>query len=67
MGAPLSWLRELLVAVQIHLTDMPAVVRVVWPPKPTVIDPKALPTPQLRLQLFARANIVLASLKAHGL
>ena len=53
--------------MQIHLTDMPAVVRVVWPPKPTVIDPKALPTPQLRLQLFARANIVLASLTAHGL
>ena len=48
--------------------EMPAVVRVVWPPKPTVIDPKALPTPHAAIaQLFARANIVLASLKAHGL
>ena len=46
---------------------MPAVVRIVWPPAPTVVDPKRFPdTAAAIAQLFARAHIVLASLKAHG-
>ena len=47
--------------------SMPAVVRVVWPPKPTVIDPKAFPDAAATIaQLFARAHIVLAALKAQS-
>jgi hypothetical protein len=46
---------------------MPPIVRVVWPPQPTVVDPKSFPdTAAAVAQLFARAHIVLASLKAHG-
>ena len=46
---------------------MPAVVRVVWPAAPTIIDPKRFPdTAAAIAQLFARAHIVLAALKAHG-
>jgi hypothetical protein len=46
---------------------MPAMVRVVWPLKPTVVDPKAFPDVAAQIaQLFARAHIVLAALKAHG-
>jgi hypothetical protein len=47
---------------------MPAMVRIVWPPQPTVVDPKRFPDVAAAIaQLFARAHIVLASLKAHGL
>jgi hypothetical protein len=47
---------------------MPAMVRIVWPPQPTVVDPKRFPDVAAAVaQLFARAHIVLASLKAHGL
>jgi hypothetical protein len=47
--------------------DMPAVVRIVWPLKPTVVDPRRFPdTAATVAQLFARAHVVLASLKAHG-
>ena len=46
---------------------MPAMVRIVWPPQPTVVDPKRFPdTAAAVAQLFARAHIVLAGLKAHG-
>jgi hypothetical protein len=46
---------------------MPAIVRIVWPPQPTVVDPKRFPDVAAAIaQLFARAHIVLASLKAHG-
>jgi hypothetical protein len=46
---------------------MPAMVRVVWPPQPTVIDPKRFPDVAAAVaQLFARAHIVLAGIKAHG-
>ena len=46
---------------------MPAVVRIVWPPQPTVCDTKRFPdTAATIAQLFARAHIVLAALKAHG-
>ena len=46
---------------------MPAMVRIVWPAKPSVIDPKAFPdTAATIAQLFARAHIVLAALKVHG-
>jgi hypothetical protein len=47
--------------------DMPAMVRVVWPSKPTLVDPKRFPdTAATIAQLFARAHIVRAALKAHG-
>jgi hypothetical protein len=47
---------------------MPAMVRIVWPPQPTVVDPKRFPDVAAAVaQLFAQAHIVLASLKAHGL
>jgi hypothetical protein len=47
--------------------SMPAMVRIVWPPQPTVVDPKRFPDVAAAVaQLFARANIVLAALKAHG-
>jgi hypothetical protein len=46
---------------------MPAMVRIVWPPEPTVVDPKRFPDIAAAIaQLFARAHIVLASLKAYG-
>lgn len=46
---------------------LPAVVRIVWPPQPTVVDPKRFPDVAAAVaQLFARAHIVLASVKAHG-
>jgi hypothetical protein len=42
-------------------------VRIVWPLQASLIDPKAFPdTAGTVAQLFARAHIVLASLKAHG-
>jgi hypothetical protein len=51
----------------IQPAGMPAVVRIVWPAAPTVIDPKRFPdTAATIAQLFARAHIVLASLKAGG-
>lgn len=46
---------------------MPALVRIHWPPQPTVVDPKRFPDIAAAVaQLFARAHIVLAGLKAHG-
>jgi hypothetical protein len=56
--------------VRVELVEpdtMPAVVRIVWPPQPTVVDPKRFPDVAAAVaQLFARAHIVLAGLKAHG-
>ena len=47
--------------------DMPAMVRIVWPNAPTIVDPKRFPdTAAAIAQLFARAHIVLARLKAGG-
>jgi hypothetical protein len=44
---------------------MPAMVRIVWPGAPTVVDPKRFPDVAAAIaQLFARAHIVLAALKA---
>jgi uncharacterized ferritin-like protein (DUF455 family) len=46
---------------------MPAMVRIVWPNAPTIVDPRRFPdTAGTIAQLFARAHIVLAALKAHG-
>ena len=56
--------------ISVELVDpdgMPAMVKVTWPLKPAIIDPKAFPdTAAVVAQLFARAHIVLASLKAGG-
>jgi hypothetical protein len=47
--------------------SMPAAVRIVWPAAPTVVDPRRFPDIAAQIaQLFARAHIVLAGLKAHG-
>jgi hypothetical protein len=44
---------------------MPAMVRIVWPVQSTVVDPKRFPDVAAAIaQLFARAHIVLAALKA---
>jgi hypothetical protein len=44
---------------------MPAMVRIVWPPQPTVVDPRRFPdTAAAIAQLFARAHIVLAAIRA---
>ena len=46
---------------------MPAMVRIVWPPQPTMIDHRRFPDVAAAIaQLLARAHIVLAALKAHG-
>ena len=48
--------------------SMPAMVRIVWPAAPTVVDPKRFPDVAAAIaQLFARTHIVLAGIKAHGL
>jgi hypothetical protein len=45
--------------------SMPAVVRITWPAAPTIVDPKRFPDVAAAVaQLFARAHIVLAALKA---
>jgi hypothetical protein len=47
--------------------DKPAMVRIVWPTAPTIVDPRRFPdTASAVATLFARAHIVLAALKAHG-
>jgi hypothetical protein len=44
---------------------MPAVVRIVWPTAPTVVDPKRFPdTAATVARLFAEAATTLASIKA---
>jgi hypothetical protein len=44
---------------------MPAVVRIVWPMQPTVVDPNRFPDVAAAIaQLFARAHIVLAAIRA---
>jgi hypothetical protein len=45
--------------------NMPAVVRIVWPTAPTIVDPKRFPdTAAAIAQLFARAHLVLAAIRA---
>jgi hypothetical protein len=44
---------------------MPPMVKITWPPQPTIIDPKRFPdTAAAVAQLFARAHVVLAAIKA---
>jgi hypothetical protein len=44
---------------------LPAMVQIVWPEKPTIIDPKRFPdTAAAVANLFARAHIVLAAIRA---
>jgi hypothetical protein len=54
--------------LQIELVEpdsMPAVVRIVWPAAPTIVDPKRFGDVAAAIaQLFARAHIVLAALRA---
>jgi hypothetical protein len=54
--------------VKVELVEpdtLPAAVRIVWPDAPTVVDPKRFPDVAAAIaQLFARAHIVLAALKA---
>jgi hypothetical protein len=45
---------------------MPAMVRTVWPPAPSIIDPKRFPdTAATIAKLFATAATALAAIKAH--
>jgi hypothetical protein len=47
--------------------SMPPMVKITWPPQPTIVDPKRFPDVAAQIaQLFARAHIVLAALKAGG-
>jgi hypothetical protein len=47
--------------------ESPALIRITWPEKPTIIKAERFPDVAAAVaQLFARAHIVLASLKAHG-
>jgi hypothetical protein len=51
----------------VEADETPAVVIVSWPVKPTVLHPQRFPDAAATIaQLFARAHIVLAALKAHG-
>jgi hypothetical protein len=44
---------------------MPPMVKITWPPQPTIIDPKRFPDGAAAIaQLFARAHIVLAAIRA---
>ena len=44
---------------------MPATVRISWPLQPTVVDPRRFPDVAAGIaQLFARAHIVLAAIRA---
>jgi hypothetical protein len=44
---------------------MPPMVKITWPPQPTIIDPKRFPDAAAAIvQLFARAHIVLAAIRA---
>jgi hypothetical protein len=56
--------------VKVELVEpvgMPPMVKVTWPPQPTIIDPKRFGDVAATIaQLFARAHIVLAALRAHG-
>jgi hypothetical protein len=46
---------------------LPPMVKITWPDAPTIVDPKRFPEVAAAVaQLFARAHIVLAALKAHG-
>lgn len=46
---------------------LPPMVKITWLDAPTIVDPKRFPdTAATVAQLFARAHIVLAALKAHG-
>jgi hypothetical protein len=45
--------------------DLPPMVRIVWPLQASLIDPKAFPDAAAAIaQLFARAHIVLAAIRA---
>ena len=46
--------------------SMPAMVRIVWPNAPTIVDWRFPDVASQIATLFARAHIVLAALKAHG-
>jgi hypothetical protein len=56
------------IAIELVEPDgMPPMVKVTWPPQPTIIDPKRFGDVAATVaQLFARAHIVLAALKSHG-
>ena len=46
-------------------TRSPAVVRIVWPPTPTVVDPRRFPDVAATIaRLFAEAATTLAAIKA---
>jgi hypothetical protein len=49
----------------IEPADLPPMVRITWPLQASLIDPKAFPDVAAAIaQLFARAHIVLAAIRA---
>jgi hypothetical protein len=51
--------------VLVEPLGLPPKVKITWPPQPTIVDPKRFPDAAAAVaQLFARAHIVLAALKA---
>jgi hypothetical protein len=64
--AQLTQSPEDIVAVElIQPDDMPPIVRIGWPLKPTIVDPQRFPDTAVMLtRLFATAAIELASKKA---
>jgi hypothetical protein len=53
--------------VLVEPLGLPPKVKISWPAAPTIVDPKRFPdTAAAVAQLFARAHIVLAALKAHS-
>jgi hypothetical protein len=53
--------------VLVEPLGLPPKVKISWPAAPTIVDPKRFPdTAAAIAQLFARAHIVLAAIKAHG-
>jgi hypothetical protein len=45
-------------------TLKPAIVRIVWPAAPTVVDPRRFPDTAMLTRLFAEAATTLAGIKA---
>jgi hypothetical protein len=47
--------------------NKPAAVRIVWPPEPTVVDPKRFPDVAAHIaRLFSEAHVALAAIKRGG-
>jgi hypothetical protein len=49
----------------VELDGMPAIIRITWPLRPTIVDPNRFPdTAAVLVRLFAEASPALAGIKA---